>query len=182
VSTTRELYGRFRHLIHEGAKFLVVGGIGTVVTFGLTNALTKTVGEYGAVTIATAVATAVTFAGNRYWTFRHRQSTGNTARESAMFFILNGIGLLIFYGCLGLKDLAGLEGKLWLNVALVVGTGLGTLFRFWSYRKWVWVAAPTTGPPAGPERAEALTPELAGAVEAVRPAPAVRVPASHRRR
>ena len=59
-----------------------------------------------------------------------------------VFFVLNGIGLLIYYACIGLTDLAGQgKSKLWYNVALVVGTGLGTLFRFWSYRKWVWVAA-----------------------------------------
>ena len=58
-----------------------------------------------------------------------------------VFFVLNGIGLLIYYGCIGLTDLAGLgKSKIWYYVALVVGTGLGTVFRFWSYRKWVWVA------------------------------------------
>ena len=62
-----------------------------------------------------------------------------------MFFVLNGIGLLIYYACIGLTDLAGLgSSKLWYNAALVVGTGLGTLFRFWSYRKWVWLAPSAT--------------------------------------
>jgi putative flippase GtrA len=140
VSSVRGLYERFRHLIHEGAKFLVIGAIGTVVTFGAANAL-QGIGRYKAVTIATILATCVTYLGNRYWTFRHRQSQGTT-RDSIAFFVLNGIGLLIYYGCIGLTDLAGLgKSKLWYNVALVIGTGLGTLFRFWSYRKWVWTAA-----------------------------------------
>ena len=82
----------------------------------------------------------MTYLGNRYWTFKHRQSQGTT-RDSTMFFVLNGIGLLIYYCCIGLTDLAGLgNSKVWYNVALIVGTGLGTLFRFWSYRKWVWTA------------------------------------------
>ncbi len=139
MSTFRDLYERFRQLIHEGAKFLVIGAMGTVITFGVANAL-HDIGKYKAVTIATILATVFTYLGNRYWSFRHRQGQG-TVRESVIFFVLNGIGLLIYYGCLGLTDLAGQgSSKVWYNVALVVGTVLGTLFRFWSYRKWVWVA------------------------------------------
>ena len=143
MSSIRGLYERFRHLIHEGFKFLVIGAIGTVITFGVANGL-QSIGRYKAVTIATILATVFTYLGNRYWTFRRRQGQGTT-RESIIFFVLNGIGLLIYWGCIGLTDLAGLgTSKLWYNAALVVGTGLGTLFRFWSYRKWVWLAPPAT--------------------------------------
>ncbi len=142
VSTISGLYERFRHLIHEGAKFLVIGAIGTVVTFGIANAL-KSIGEYKAITIATIVATVVTYLGNRFWSFKHRQGHGTT-RDSVVFFVLNAIGLVIYYACIGVTELAGVRHEvLWYNVALVVGTALGTLFRFWSYRKWVWVAADT---------------------------------------
>jgi len=142
VSTISGLYERFRHLIHEGAKFLVVGLIGTIVTFGVANAL-QGIGRYKAITIATILATVVTYLGNGRWAFKNRKGQGDT-RDSVVFFVLNGIGLLIYWGCIGLTDLAGLgDDKLWYNAALVVGTGLGTLFRFWSYRKWVWVAADT---------------------------------------
>ncbi|HSZ45388.1 MAG TPA: GtrA family protein [Streptosporangiaceae bacterium] len=144
MSSIRELYGRFRHLIHEGGKFIVVGGIGTIVTFAVANALPQS-HKYIAVTVATVVATVITYIGNRFWTFKHRQGQGTT-RESAIFFILNGVGLLIYYACIWLiQDVAGLKGKLWYNAALVIGTGLGTLFRFWSYRKWVWLAPGSLG-------------------------------------
>ena len=39
MSTTREMYRRFRQLIHEGAKFLVIGLLGTIVTFGVANVM-----------------------------------------------------------------------------------------------------------------------------------------------
>jgi putative flippase GtrA len=179
VSTIRELYGRFRQLIHEGAKFLVVGGIGAILTFGLANAL-HGIGKYSAITVATIVATVVTYLGNRYWSFSHRQGQGNT-RDTVLFFILNGVGLLIYYGCIWLiQDVGGLTGKLWYNVALVVGTVLGTLFRFWSYRKWVWTLpagetgagapAQAQGARVGPEE-ESLTPAATGS----------RPPGAHRR-
>ena len=146
MSSIRKLYAQFRQLIHEGFKFLVIGAVGFIVTFGVANAL-HPVGKYKAITIATILATVVTYLGNRYWTFRHREGKGTT-RDSTMFFVLNGVGLLIYYGCIGLIDLAGLGHSVaWYNVALVVGTGLGTLFRFWSYRKWIWLARPA--PPAG---------------------------------
>ena len=144
MGTIRGLYEQFRHLIHEGFKFLVIGALGTVVTFGVANGL-HGIGPYKAITIATILATVVTYLGNRYWTFRHRQGQGTT-RESIIFFVLNGIGLFIFYGCIWLiKDVAGLKTQLWYNFALVVGTGFGMLFRFWSYRKWVWLP-PTDTP------------------------------------
>jgi putative flippase GtrA len=135
------MYQQFRHLIHEGAKFLVIGLVGTVITFGVANALHSTMDKYLAITIATILATVATYLGNRYWTFRHRQGQG-TARDTTIFFVLNGIGLLIYYACLGITDLAGLgHSRIWYNAALIVGTVLGTIFRFWSYRKWVWTAA-----------------------------------------
>ncbi len=157
VSSIGELYARFRQLIHEGARFLVIGAIGAIITFGVANAL-HPIGKYTAITVATILATVITYLGNRYWTFRHRQGKGHT-RDSVMFFVLNGVGLLIYYGCIGLIGLAGLGHSVaWYNVALVVGTGLGTLFRFWSYRRWIWLASPAAHAPV-----EELTPDMVGA-------------------
>jgi putative flippase GtrA len=170
VGTIRGLYERFRHLIHEGFKFLIIGAIGTVVTFGVANGL-HSIGPYKAITIATILATVVTYLGNRYWTFRHRQGQGTT-RESIIFFVLNGIGLIIYWGCIWLiKDAAGLKTQLWYNFALVVGTGLGTLFRFWSYRKWVWLAPSPAPVPSSRESDEERAQHLAAMVGAA--------PASH---
>jgi putative flippase GtrA len=91
------------------------------------------------VTIATIVATVFTFLGNRYWSFRHREGAG-TAKEGVTFFILNGVGLLIQYAVLGFSNYAlGFTTRLENVIALNLGIVLGTLFRFWSYRKWVWV-------------------------------------------
>jgi len=62
-----------------------------------------------------------------------------------VFAVLNGIGLLIqdatvafnYYGLgLGHDKLAGF-------IALNAGIVLATLFRFWSYRRFVWITPPT---------------------------------------
>jgi putative flippase GtrA len=168
VSLVSTLYQRFRLLIHEGAKFGVVGLTGAIVTLGGADILNFDAGvnRYVSITIATIVATFVTFVGNRYWTFRHREGAGTT-RESVMFFVLNGVGLLIQYAAIALVwDALGLHTKFWYTVANFIGLVVGTVFRFWSYRKWVWHVRPS-GPevpsvaPAGP---------LPGGHEALQPA------------
>jgi putative flippase GtrA len=142
VNSVRGLYERFRHLIHEGARFGVVGGIGFVVTDGGTNLLESSfhMGWLKANVIATVAAMMVTYLGSRYWTFRHRERSG-MGRETVLFFVLNGIGLGIQLACLGIAKYGlGMTDKFSLNVALFLGICFGTLFRFWSYRKWVWTA------------------------------------------
>jgi putative flippase GtrA len=170
VSLVSTLYQRFRLLIHEGAKFCVVGGTGAIVTLAGADVLTFDVGinRYASLTIATIVATVVTFVGNRYWTFRHRQGAGTT-RESVLFFVLNGVGLLIQYASLGLFwDGLGLHTKFWYNVANFIGLVVGTLFRFWSYRKWVWHVRPSG--PEVPSMGEVPGAGSPGGHEALEPA------------
>lgn len=160
MTLARRLYEQFRQLIHEGAKFLVVGGIGLVVTnivYGLLRS--GGVGPITATTVATIVATVITYVGNRYWSFRHRERAG-VAREGIVFLVLNGVGLLIQDAVVGFNAyVLGYEHghKLEQLVALNVGIGIATLFRFWSYRKWVWAAPaedaavlPVPARPAGP--------------------------------
>ncbi len=150
MSFTRGLYERFRHLIHELAKFGVVGTIAFVITDGGTNLLhvQAQLGPLTSNTLATIAATAFSFVGNRWWTFRHRERTG-MPRETVLFFVMNGVGLLIQLACIGFTYYAlGFTDHLSYNIALIIGIGFGTLFRFWSYRKWVWAAsAATVRPP-----------------------------------
>jgi putative flippase GtrA len=152
VSFARGLYERFRHLIHEMAKFGIIGMIGFIITFAGTGVLDKKAGLGIVVgsTIATIVATFATYLGNRYWTFRHRERTGMT-RETVIFFVLNGVGLVIQEAVvLFSRDVLGLGSTLAGYTSLFVGVVLGTVFRFWSYRKWVWRASlPPAGPLAG---------------------------------
>jgi len=135
------LYRRFALLIHEVAKFGVIGALAFVVTWGGTNMLHFGFGM-GPLTsnaIATVVAATFAFAGNKYWTFRHRADTG-LGREYFLFFVLNGVGLLIQLLCIGFTHYTlHLEGRVPYNVALIIGIVLGTLFRYWSYKKWVFL-------------------------------------------
>jgi putative flippase GtrA len=151
VTVVRELYVRFQRLIHEAAKFGVVGVIGVFITNGGYALLHNSfgLGPVTATTIATIVATAISYVANRYWSFRHRERT-SVAREGVIFFILNGIGLLIQDAAVAFNFyiLGNGHNKAAEFIALNVGIALATLFRFWSYRKWVW-AAPADGTEAG---------------------------------
>jgi putative flippase GtrA len=169
VNLVNTLYRRFQLLIHEGSKFLVIGGIGFVVTevsFNLFR-FSAGLGLFTSNALATLIATVVTYVGNRYWTFRHREGKGTT-RDSVMFVVLNGVGLLIQYGCVWIaQNVLGFphNDKFSTNVALLIGIALGTLFRFWSYRQWVWHESPAGAevPASGQESAanhEAREPAL----------------------
>ena len=142
------LYQRWRHLVHELAKFGIVGAVNTVLDFGLANLLYLGLGwpSLAAKTASVAVAATSSYFMNRHWTFRHRARTG-LRREYTLFFLLNGVGLLIADACILIVE-RGFDktGALWFNLAQVAGLALGMVFRFTTYKRWVFVS---------PERAAA---------------------------
>ena len=157
VGLARLIYGKSRQLVHELAKFGIVGGIAVLIADIGTNVLhfQAGVGPLVSNVIATAVATAVSYVGNRYWTFRHRQRT-SVSREGIVFFVLNGVGLAIQLACLGFGTyVLGLHDKLSYNIFLITGIGLATAFRYWAYKKWVWRARQPAPPAPAPSRREA---------------------------
>ncbi|MBA3742818.1 GtrA family protein [Sporichthya sp.] len=152
----RALYARVEHLIHELAKFGIVGAIAFVVDVGTFNLLRNGAMHDRPLTakvISTILATTVAFAGNRQWTFRHRERAG-LRREYMLFFVLNAVGLAIALSCLGVSHyLLDFTSPLADNLsANGVGMVLGTMFRFWSYRKFVFTATavPRAEPTADP--------------------------------
>ncbi len=142
----RDVYARFRVLIHEVAKFGIVGILAFLITIGGADAL-----HFGAgldplisVTIATVVATVFAFLGNKFWAFRHRKGS-NLGRESVLFFIFNGIGLLIQLAFVATAHYGlGLTDSLSYNVANITGVAVATVFRLYCYRRWVFLAADDT--------------------------------------
>jgi len=158
VDLLRDLYARFRVLIHEVAKFGVVGIIAFFITLGGANVLHfgAGLGPLTSVTIATVVATIFAFFGNKLWAFRHRKGS-HWGRESALFFVFNGIGLLIQLGVVAaVRYGLGLDDRLSYNVANIIGIGVATIFRLYCYRRWVFLVADDTPLP------EQLQPETSG--------------------
>ena len=146
-SLVQRLYAPFRSLAHEIAKFGIIGALAFVIDVGLFNLLLY----FGpledkpltAKIISVVAATTFAYFGNRFWTYRNR-GRRSMRREYVLFFVFNGIALLISVGCLWFSHyVLGLDSPLADNIsANVVGVGLGTLFRFLSYRTWVFPAVP----------------------------------------
>ncbi|MDG4760075.1 GtrA family protein [Micromonospora sp. WMMD710] len=137
----RLLPERWQKFIHEALKFGIVGGINTVINYAVFNVLALTVfvnGQLKATVIATIVATITSYLMNRHWTYRDRPKSA-LRREYVLFFLFNGAGLLIELGAVAAAKYGlGVHGLLALNVAKTAGVLLATLFRFWSYRTFVF--------------------------------------------
>jgi putative flippase GtrA len=149
VDLLRDLYTRFRVLIHEVAKFGVVGILAFFITIGGANLLRygAGLGPLTSVTISTVVATVFAFLGNKLWAFRHRKGN-HVARESVLFFVFNGVGLLIQLAFVGAARYGlGLTDTFSYNVANIMGIGMATLFRLYTYRRWVFLAVDDTPMP-----------------------------------
>jgi putative flippase GtrA len=133
---------RFTELIPELAKFGAVGLIGSVIDLGGAAYLHGTVGIGPMVAkgLSIGAATVVTYLGSRFWTFRHRVNQA-LFREGMLFIALNVVGLAIAEVVIAVTTYGlGLKGALAYNAASVAGTGLGTIFRYFSYKKWVFLA------------------------------------------
>ncbi|WP_329495270.1 GtrA family protein [Kitasatospora herbaricolor] len=128
----------------EVVKFGIVGLVGVVVNFGVSNAVLHLTGwaPVRCSVIGTVVAIAANYLGYRYWVYRDSDAASRR-REITLFLIFSGIGMLIENGTVWFSTYTlGLHGTLAYNVSKAVGTGLGTLFRFFSYRTWVFKAIP----------------------------------------
>ncbi|WP_432835081.1 GtrA family protein [Dactylosporangium sp. CA-092794] len=162
ASSLRDRYipERYRSLATELFKFAAVGAVNTVVDFALVNVLLF-VGPLKAKIVAAVVATTVSYVLNRQWTYQDRDRTG-VRREYAMFFALNGVGLLIQEAGLavakyGLHFSESNPGdRLAFNIANAVGIGLAMIFRFWAYRTFVFTAGKQPALSAEEREIEAL--------------------------
>ena len=146
-------------LVREMLKFGVVGAVAFVIDLGGYNLLVfgpHLLGMFGQQTsqgvlhdkpltariIAATVSTLVAWVGNRMWTFRHRRNR-QASHELALYLLFNVVAMVISVACLGVsRYVFGLHTQLADNVTNIFGICIGTLFRFWSYRKFVFAGMP----------------------------------------
>lgn len=137
-----------RVLTREVLTFLAVGGAGYVVDVAAFNLL-RSLSPFSwldpsvARTLAVAVAMCVTYVGNRTLTWRE-QATANRRREVSLFVLFNIIGFGFSVVTLAIShDVLGLTSRLADNVsANVVGLALGTVFRYLTYKRFVFAPQP----------------------------------------
>jgi len=141
--------------VREAVKFGAVGAAGLLVNlavFNLVRAATD-LQVVRASVIATVVAIAFNYVGFRYFTYRDRDR-GRRTREMTLFLLFSAVGLVIENGILYVATYGlGLDSPLQNNVFKFLGIGIATLFRFWSYRTWVFRALPAPEEPVTEPRA-----------------------------
>jgi putative flippase GtrA len=137
-----------RRIAREVAKFGAVGGAGVLVNLLVFN-LVRHVTDLQVVragVIATVVAIAFNYVGFRYFTYRDRDKSRGT-RELTLFLLFSAVGLVIENGVLYTATYGfGWDSPLQSNIFKFLGIGVATLFRFWSYRTWVFRALPVREP------------------------------------
>ena len=148
-----------RPLITQLVRFSLVGGIGFIIDIAIFNTLRLTVlapdvietGPLIAKVISTSVAIASNWLGNRYWTFAPTRRP-QVAREGTAFALVSIGGMLIGLACLWISHyVLGYTSVLADNISgNIIGLALGTAFRFWLYRTWVFAPQRNTGPAAAP--------------------------------
>jgi putative flippase GtrA len=158
----------WRLVLKELSAFGVVGGVCFLIDVGLFQVLYAHLGT-GAVTakfVSTVVSMTVAYIGHRYWSFSHRARTG-VRREYVLFAVINGATLVLGLGIVALvRYPLGQDGALVLQVANLASIFLGTLIRYFSYRRWVFPAhesapAPLTAPVDGAPRRSPLAEDAA---------------------
>ncbi|WP_113696121.1 GtrA family protein [Amycolatopsis albispora] len=148
--------GYLRRLLvshRELVRFALVGGVCFVLTMAVNYALKFTVLTAHPVTaqgIAVLVATIVSYVLSSEWSFRTR---GGRRRhhEAALFFLISGISLglnalplaisrYVFDLRVPSVTLVTQEAADFLS-GMIIGTLLGTVFRWWALKKWVFPEA-----------------------------------------
>lgn len=118
--------------------YAVVGGIGTVLYFGLYNGLRLELPAYAANTLALAISITFSYWGNRRFTFADTGSIRGLGQYGE-FLVVYLVTLGLSNGALAiLFSLLQDPSLLAENLALAVGNGAPILLRFWLLRSWVF--------------------------------------------
>jgi putative flippase GtrA len=134
---------RQRHRIVELGKFGSVGLVGFVIDVAVFNLLLFTLVDdapWVSKAVSTVVSGTVCYVLNRHWTWSHRERRG-AQRELPAFLVVSALGLAIAEACLLASHFGlGLTSRLADNIsANGAGLALATLFRFWAYKRFVFL-------------------------------------------
>jgi putative flippase GtrA len=136
------LIERVRPLLSELTKFLVVGGFCFVLDTVLAYVFRFHVGlgPTTSKTLSTVIATSISYAGNRLWSFSHRvDTTGGHTQDISAYAAINLVGLVITLVPVDVAHyLLDATSPLAFTISGVMGTAVATVFRFWAYRRYVF--------------------------------------------
>ena len=137
---------RLRRLGPELIRFLVVGGICFVVDTALSYLLRfeADLGPNTAKSLATVVATVLSYVLNRLWSLAHRvDDERGHRRDIVAYGVISAAGLVLTWVPISVTAyLLDQTGKVAYLASIVVGTAVTTVFRYWAFRRWVFTADP----------------------------------------
>lgn len=134
---------RVRRLASVGGRFLIVGGLSTLIEVGVFNLLVYVFGWdlVSAKITASLVALVNAYIGNREWAFRHRDRRGRMS-ELFWFLLTNAVctalgAALVWVGVEALRGILGhTPGAFAVNIVNLLSIGIIVLVRFAMYH-WV---------------------------------------------
>jgi putative flippase GtrA len=140
-----------RQIVGEVIRFLLVGGLATIVSFVGFNVLVHGLflgtaplrnQPVTAFVLVNVLAGCVAYVGMRVWAFRDRDAR-DPATGLVRFFGLGALTMAIPVVCLWTsRHVLGLQSPLADNLsANVIGLGLGAAVRFWVFRRFVFDGA-----------------------------------------
>jgi len=149
---------RWHRLLAEVSKFLAVGGVATLVSVFLFNLLVHgytpssqpLLADHAilAYVLANTVGMMISYRGTRSWAFRHRPPVHADGGRSA-YLGINVATMSLPVACLWIsRHLLGLDDPVSDNLsANVIGLFLGTVARFYLFRRWVFRHPEALRPP-----------------------------------
>ena len=141
-SLVEHIRGSWRILLKEVAAFGIIGALSFVLELGSFNVILAQdhIGPLKAKIAATIIATTFAYFGNRYFSFSHRART-SIARETTFFFAINGVALVFSLAILAFVSypLHYRDNHFIINVVNLFTIALGTVFRFWAYKRFVFL-------------------------------------------
>jgi len=134
--------GRRLNVLHQIAKFIVVGGLNTFLDFAVLNFLigssgiTSGVGFRFLKGISFLVAVINSYFWNKHWTFKIKANGGT---KSIQFVVVSTIGLFINVGIAAfIVDVIGPVGNItpviWANTATLIAVAGSQIWNFLSYK------------------------------------------------
>ncbi len=153
------LIGKKIETIRQAAKFVLVGGLNTLVDWGILSFLifvfrdTFKIDSYDVIftvfsvtlvyyslfkAISFIIATSNSYIWNKFWTFK-RETTEKAAKEFLQFFIVSIIGFLINVGIASvifkfIAPVANLNIDQWAIISAAVATALSMIWNFVGYK------------------------------------------------
>jgi putative flippase GtrA len=139
-SLLARLRGARRILVKEISAFGAVGLLALGVDLTIFGLLAHPVGTIKAKCLSTVIATTVAYVGNRHLSFSHR-ARSSLRRETTYFYGINLVILVISTLILALC-VYGFDqphGGVTVQVVNLGTIGIGTLIRFWFYKRFVFL-------------------------------------------